>query len=137
MTITSTSQWRNRGTERVNINNLFEAHRESGERVDLKAGDLMSEAVLLINDLTLTPPPMPTTEARPALPMLDILPNPAKQALTRSAGSFGVWPWVCPQVDYNKTQREVCKGLGVCVGEGHGTPLQYSCLENPMDGGAW
>ena len=23
------------------------------------------------------------------------------------------------------------------VGEGHGTPLQYSCLENPMDGGAW
>ena len=24
----------------------------------------------------------------------------------------------------------------VC-GEGNGTPLQYSCLENPMDGGAW
>ena len=23
------------------------------------------------------------------------------------------------------------------VGEGDGTPLQYSCLENPMDGGAW
>ena len=23
------------------------------------------------------------------------------------------------------------------VGEGHGTPLQNSCLENPMDGGAW
>ena len=22
-------------------------------------------------------------------------------------------------------------------GEGTGTPLQYSCLENPMDGGAW
>ena len=22
-------------------------------------------------------------------------------------------------------------------GEGNGTPLQYSCLENPMDGGAW
>ena len=43
-------------------------------------------------------------------------------------------------------------GGGVCVtnksknliahskmmpGEGNGTPLQYSCLENPMDGGAW
>ena len=29
--------------------------------------------------------------------------------------------------------------LYVCmyVGEGNGTPLQYSCLENPMDGGAW
>ena len=23
------------------------------------------------------------------------------------------------------------------VGEGNGAPLQYSCLENPMDGGAW
>ena len=25
----------------------------------------------------------------------------------------------------------------VFLGEGNGTPLQYSCLENPMDGGAW
>ena len=25
----------------------------------------------------------------------------------------------------------------VVSGEGNGTPLQYSCLENPMDGGAW
>ena len=24
-----------------------------------------------------------------------------------------------------------------CLGEGNGTPLQYSCLENSMDGGAW
>jgi len=23
------------------------------------------------------------------------------------------------------------------LGEGNGNPLQYSCLENPMDGGAW
>ena len=23
------------------------------------------------------------------------------------------------------------------IGEGDGTPLQYSCLENPMDGGTW
>ena len=28
-------------------------------------------------------------------------------------------------------------GLGRSPGEGDGTPLQYSCLENPMDGGAW
>ena len=26
--------------------------------------------------------------------------------------------------------------LEISSGEGHGTPLQYSCLENPMDGGA-
>ena len=27
--------------------------------------------------------------------------------------------------------------LGNDKGEGDGTPLQYSCLENPMDAGAW
>ena len=27
--------------------------------------------------------------------------------------------------------------LGIQIGEGKGTPLQYSCLENPMDRGAW
>ena len=28
-------------------------------------------------------------------------------------------------------------GLGKYPGGGHGNPLQYSCLENPMDRGAW
>ena len=28
-------------------------------------------------------------------------------------------------------------GLEGSPGEGNGNPLQYSCLENPMDGGAW
>ena len=28
-------------------------------------------------------------------------------------------------------------GLGRSPREGNGSPLQYSCLENPMDGGAW
>ena len=28
-------------------------------------------------------------------------------------------------------------GSGRSPGEGNGTPLQYSCLENPMEGGAW
>ena len=27
--------------------------------------------------------------------------------------------------------------VGMISGEGHGIPLQYSCLENPMDRGAW
>ena len=27
--------------------------------------------------------------------------------------------------------------LKIYIGEGNGTPLQYSCLENPMGGGAW
>ena len=35
--------------------------------------------------------------------------------------------------------REVVSipGLGRFSGGGHGNPLQYSCLENPMDRGAW
>ena len=28
-------------------------------------------------------------------------------------------------------------GSGGSSGGGHGNPLQYSCLENPMDGGTW
>ena len=28
-------------------------------------------------------------------------------------------------------------GLGRSLGEGYGNPLQYSCLENPVDRGAW
>ena len=31
----------------------------------------------------------------------------------------------------------LCKQLYPTFREGNGTPLQYSCLENPMDGGAW
>ena len=27
--------------------------------------------------------------------------------------------------------------IALPFGEGNGTPLQYSCLEDPMDGGAW
>ena len=29
------------------------------------------------------------------------------------------------------------KSISTMCGEGSGSPLQYSCLENPMDGGAW
>jgi len=29
------------------------------------------------------------------------------------------------------------KPIASIIGEGNGTPLQYFCLENPMDGGAW
>jgi len=40
------------------------------------------------------------------------------------------------QLIYNGTLRCITPGLP-CTGEGNGTPLQYSCLENPMDRGAW
>ena len=32
---------------------------------------------------------------------------------------------------------DICNGEDCIYGEGDGTPLQYSCLENPMDGGSW
>ena len=43
------------------------------------------------------------------------------------------------------TKESVCNagnlgsipGSGRSPGEGNGNPLQYSCLENPMEGGAW
>jgi len=31
----------------------------------------------------------------------------------------------------------LCRRLMFSLGEGNGNPFQYSCLENPMDGGAW
>ena len=38
-------------------------------------------------------------------------------------------------LDLGKLQNS--SPVGLVDGEGDGTPLQYSCLENPMDGGAW
>ena len=37
----------------------------------------------------------------------------------------------------NAGDRGSIPGLGRSPGEGDGNPLQYSCLENLMDGGAW
>ena len=38
---------------------------------------------------------------------------------------------------YNAGDLGLIPGLGRCPGEGNGNPLQYCCLENPMDRGAW
>ena len=37
----------------------------------------------------------------------------------------------------DRTERLHFHSLLSCIGEGNGNPLQYSCLENPRDGGAW
>jgi len=37
---------------------------------------------------------------------------------------------------YNAGDPGSIPGLGRSTGEGNGNPLQYSCLENPIDGGA-
>ena len=36
-----------------------------------------------------------------------------------------------------RDKKKISGCLGLVDGEGNGNPLQYSCLENPMDGGAW
>ena len=38
---------------------------------------------------------------------------------------------------YNAGDPGSIPGSRRSPGEGNGNPLQYSCLENPMDGGAW
>ena len=38
---------------------------------------------------------------------------------------------------YNEGDPGSIPGSGRSPGEGNGNPLQYSCLENPMNGGAW
>ena len=47
---------------------------------------------------------------------------------------------VITQTSSDQWQLMITTELGsarALIGEGNGTPLQYSCLENPMDGGAW
>ena len=69
------------------------------------------------------------------------------------ACSFCVYVLVCTLLEFttarqssssllfqeaSKIQHMESSAKLVCdTGEGNGTPLQYSCLENPMDGGAW
>ena len=38
---------------------------------------------------------------------------------------------------YNVGELGLIPGSGISTGEGNGNPPQYSCLGNPMDGGAW
>ena len=42
--------------------------------------------------------------------------------------------WIAHFLNEN---RSICPRLMSSSREGNGTPLQYSCLENPRDGGAW
>ena len=47
----------------------------------------------------------------------------------------GCSPWCCEELDM--TERLHFHFSLSCIGEGNGSPLQCSCLENPRDGGAW
>ena len=61
----------------------------------------------------------------------------------------GILAWRIPQTEEpgglqsrghkesDKTERLHFHFSLSCIGEGNGNPFRYSCLENPMDGGAW
>ena len=48
---------------------------------------------------------------------------------------IGCSPWGREESDM--TERLHVHFSLSCIGEGNGNPLQYSCLENPREGGAW
>ena len=48
-----------------------------------------------------------------------------------------LWIYECSHTLLWWVEPKKIKSVTVSMGEGNGTALQYSCLENPMDGGAW
>ena len=62
----------------------------------------------------------------------------------RNESHTGLWnlisqvtTWLVLRLCRRNWSIPFCGVLSSLVGEGNGTPLQYSCLENPMDGGGW
>ena len=71
------------------------------------------------------------------LSFLRLYPSTALQTLVDYEGySIFSKAFLSTVVDNNGHLNQICPFLSI-VGEGNGNPLQYSCLENPMDRGAW
>ena len=56
---------------------------------------------------------------------------------TNLSFSYGDLIKICNRNVTLKTKSHLIRYGRLTIGEGNGTPLQHSCLENPMDGGAW
>ena len=68
------------------------------------------------------------------------IPVPNGDILLASVSGQGyIWgfPGALRNLPANAGDMDSIPGLGRSPGEGNGNPLQNSCLENPMDGGAW
>ena len=79
---------------------------------------------------------LPTQGLNPGLPHcrqmlyhLSHQENPKYSTVVRCSGCFSHFTWSRAFLPLLQTWYQ--------PGEGNGTPLQYSCLENPLDGGAW
>ena len=67
-------------------------------------------------------------------------PGKGQRESTRDGARWAPWPLERIEVGPHMRGCSVTKFTQLfcdAIGEGNGTPLQYSCLENPMDGGAW
>ena len=66
----------------------------------------------------------------------------SKNSSKREVYNSTILPWgfSCGSGDkesnFNMGDPGLISGLGRCPGKGNGNPLQYNCLENPMDRGA-
>ena len=67
------------------------------------------------------------------MPSTRDLPNPGIEPVSLMSLALAGWFFT------TSATREVqnYQDTGLINGEGNGSLLQYSCLENPMDGGAW
>ena len=75
--------------------------------------------------------------------LLSLRPTYLPSALFKSQFGLLTSPWGFPGGSVVKNPsanaEDMCliSGSGRSLGEGNGNPLQYSCLGNPMDRGAW
>ena len=84
------------------------------------------------------PPPVPPAVQPPGAPPVRDL-GSVPPELTAGHQSFHM-AMANPNGKVSSCNMEdpgLIPGLGRSPGEGNDNPLQYSCLENPMDGGAW
>ena len=56
---------------------------------------------------------------------------------TKTMASGPINSWQIGGETVETVTDSILGGSKITAGEGDGTPLQYSCLENPRDGGAW
>ena len=64
--------------------------------------------------------------------------NPSTATMTAiSKMECNSWIATAPSKEWRWTWYLIWAELGIWTGEGNGNPLQYSCLENPVDSGAW
>ena len=92
----------------------------------------------LLNTQTQTDPTLRGSMGLPALPGLAPFCDELNTSIKHPLRELTVLP-LRYQFDgtINTQAQTIYRSLRNMYGEGNGTPLQYSCLENPMDGGAW